>query len=68
MLEPLVPHVLALLAHVEVQKENNSVTSRLLNQLGVFYLAKAQFQEAEPLMRLGFVRLHFAQPHSTPLL
>jgi hypothetical protein len=50
-LEPLVPHALAVTANQARLATNTRAESRLLNQLGVWYLTKAQFGEAEPLMR-----------------
>jgi tetratricopeptide (TPR) repeat protein len=51
VLEPLMPHALALTNYANKKEINTTVTSRLLNQLGLIYLTKAQYQQAEPLMR-----------------
>jgi tetratricopeptide (TPR) repeat protein len=51
VLEPLMPHALALIDYTEKKEIINTVTSRLLSQLGAIYFTKAQYLQAELLMR-----------------
>ena len=50
VLEPLAPHVLAVVHYADEQGIADP-TSRLMNQLGLMYFTKALYREAEPLMR-----------------
>jgi hypothetical protein len=44
VLEPLVPHALAVLSHSNGQSEMTGIISRLLNQLGLYHLSIAQYR------------------------
>ena len=50
VLEPLAPHALTVVHYADEQGIADP-TSRLMNQLGLMYLTKALYREAEPLMR-----------------
>ena len=50
VLEPLAPHALTVVHYADEQGIAHP-TSRLMNQLGVLYLTKALYRQAEPLMR-----------------
>jgi tetratricopeptide (TPR) repeat protein len=50
VLDPLAPHALAVGRHADAA-EIAEPTARLFNQLGVLFEAKADYAEAEPLMR-----------------
>ncbi|MES2851073.1 MAG: tetratricopeptide repeat protein [Bacteroidota bacterium] len=50
VLEPLVPHVLTLIDYTKKYEIDHS-TSFLQNRVGLLFLNKAQYNEAEPLMR-----------------
>lgn len=65
VLEPLVPHLTELLAHSDRRHSDNAIESRLLNQLGLLYLSKAQHKLAEPLMRraLKIDEQYFGENH-----
>ncbi len=51
VLEPLIPHALTLIDQQAVQSRKAASDSRLMNQLAVLLLTKAQHTKAEPLMR-----------------
>ena len=50
VLDPLAPHALAVARHAD-EAEIAEPTARLFNQLGLLFDAKADYAEAEPLMR-----------------
>ncbi|MCG6985740.1 MAG: tetratricopeptide repeat protein, partial [Thiocapsa sp.] len=64
--EPLQPHVGVLVDHAEAAGIGEP-TARLLNALGLFLKAKAQYAEAEPLMRraLAIDEASFGPEHPT---
>ena len=49
-LEPLIPHVLSVTEHAQIKKIY-APTNRLINQVAIMFLTKAQYAAAEPLMR-----------------
>jgi tetratricopeptide (TPR) repeat protein len=64
VLNPLVPHAQAVAGHADAAGII-APTARLLNQLGIMYLTKSLYAEAEPLMRraLSIDQASFEQDH-----
>jgi tetratricopeptide (TPR) repeat protein len=66
VLEPLAPHALTVVHYADGQGIADP-TSRLMNQLGLMYLTKVLYREAEPLMRraLAINEFSFGAEHPT---
>lgn len=64
--DPLAPHVEAVVQHADAAGVARP-TARLMNDLGVFYKAKARFGEAEPLCRraLAVAEASYGPKHGT---
>ena len=64
VLEPLTPHALALVQYADV-RDIADPTGRLINQLGLLFLTKALYDQAEPLMRqaLSIDEASYGQDH-----
>jgi tetratricopeptide (TPR) repeat protein len=55
VLEPLASHVLAVTTEADRREIAEPTTARLINQLGIFYLSRAEWHRAEPLFRRSLV-------------